>query len=129
MVLLAATFHFASREFSAATEQATRYMGLVRNTFSFRAETGRPIGECFKPIHCGFKPREYYLLGLDKKDTSNYVSTQSCLERVNGNARYVLTDKVACRSIFGAVAERFPERYATERIIRSTIAQNRFSTP
>lgn len=71
----------------------------------------------------GFRPKYYYILGLDQKPSDLHVSRDSFeyiggdypgpIMSVNENARFVLNDKIAVYNIFSELSERFPTLYAT----------------
>lgn len=69
--------------------------------------------ECLVDAKRGFKPKSYFFLGLDERDTKQYLPGTDSIRFVNKNASDVLNDKVAIYSIFGEIVDRFPTLYGT----------------
>lgn len=104
---------------------ANYQLKLLYYAINDHVESGLPVDECLTAIRHGFKPRYYYLLGLDSRfrDPDLYVSREKPayvgtgvkgpFRTANQNARHVLQDKVAIYSVFNSIADHFPELYGT----------------
>jgi hypothetical protein len=116
---------FGNRTAGHLSSQSTYRAKLLYYSIYEHVETGRPLTECVAAIRHGFKPKYYYILGLDspERDPSLYVSREKPryagekhkgpFRMANQNAWNVLQDKVAIYSLFDHISDYLPALYGT----------------
>lgn len=123
LVLAVSLAQFLARRAVFVVEVGAFYVSMARAAAEFSGETGTPLSQCVPAVRRGFTPESYAFLGLDSKDHTAYVSRYRLrnvgqrhpgpIKRVNGNARYVLHDKLAVYGVFSCIDDHFPTLYGT----------------